>query len=104
MHSDYLLGATISALRQAGRYKPIGAKGHVAVMPYSGNKASLDAMKDKYVEMCFGMDVYKEGYDSVKAALEISQGKKYGAPVLDPGFILNQANFSKTSKKAYGAF
>jgi len=104
MHSDYLLGATVSALRQAGRYVPIGAKGHVAVMPYSGNKASLGAMKDKYVEMCFGMDVYKEGYDAVKAALEISQGKKYGDPILDPGFILNQANFATTSKKAYGAF
>jgi len=104
MHSDYLLGATISALRQAGRYVPIGKKGHVAVMPYSGNKASLAAMKDKYVEMCFGMDVYKEGYDSVKAALEISQGKTYGDPILDAGFILSQANFAQTSKRAYGAF
>ena len=51
MHSDYLLGATVSALRQAGRYKKIGEKGHVIVMPYSGNKASLQAMKDGYVEM-----------------------------------------------------
>lgn len=104
MHSDYLLGATISALRQAGRYKPIGQKGHVAVMPYSGNKASLAAMKDKYVEMCFGMDVYKEGYNSVKAAFEIANGKTYGDPVLDPGYILTQANFATTSKKAYGGF
>ena len=104
MHSDYLLGATISALRQAGRYTKIGEKGHVIVMPYSGNKASIEAMKSGYVEMCFGMDVYKEGYDSVKAAVELSQGKTYGAPVSDAGFILTQENLNQTSKRAYGTF
>jgi ABC-type sugar transport system substrate-binding protein len=104
MHSDYLLGATISALRQAGRYVKIGEKGHVIVMPYSGNKASIEAMKSGYVEMCFGMDVYKEGYDSVKAAVELSQGKTYGAPVSDAGFILTQENLNQTAKRAYGTF
>jgi ABC-type sugar transport system substrate-binding protein len=104
MHSDYLLGATISALRQANRYKKIGEPGHVAVMPYSGNKASLDAMRDKYVEMCFGMDVYKTGYEAVKAAVEIANGKTLGAPVLDSGFIITQENFAEMSKRAYGSF
>lgn len=104
MHSDYLLGATISALRQAGRYVKIGQKGHVIVMPYSGNKASIEAMKAGYVEMCFGMDVYKEGYDSVKAAVELSQGKTYGDPVSDAGFILTQENLGQTAKRAYGTF
>jgi inositol transport system substrate-binding protein len=104
MHSDYLLGATVSALRQAGRYKKIGEPGHVIVMPYSGNKESLQAMKDGYVEMCFGMDVYKEGYDSVKAAVEIAKGKAYGKPILDAGFIITQDNFAEMSKRAYGSF
>ena len=104
MHSDYLLGATVSALRQAGRYKKIGEAGHVIVMPYSGNAAAIQAMKDGYVEMTFGMDVYKEGYDSVKAAVELVKGKTYGKPVLDAGFILTQENFAQTSKRAYGSF
>ena len=104
MHSDYLLGATISALRQADRYKKIGEAGHIAVMPYSGNKASLDAMREGYVEMCFGMDVYKTGYEAVKAAVEIAGGKKLGAPILDSGFIITQENFAEMSKRAYGSF
>jgi len=104
MHSDYLLGATISALRQAGRYKKIGEAGHIAVMPYSGNKASLDAMREGYVEMCFGMDVYKTGYEAVKAAVEIAGGKKLGKPILDSGFIITQENFAEMSKRAYGSF
>jgi ABC-type sugar transport system substrate-binding protein len=104
MHSDYLLGATISALRQADRYKKIGEAGHVVVMPYSGNKASLDAMREDYVEMCFGMDVYKEGYQSVKAAVDLANGKTLGPPVLDSGFIITQDNFAETSKRAYGSF
>jgi ABC-type sugar transport system substrate-binding protein len=104
MHSDYLLGATISALRQANRYKKIGEAGHVVVMPYSGNKASLDAMREDYVEMCFGMDVYKEGYQSVKAAVDLANGKTLGKPILDSGFIITQENFAETSKRAYGSF
>ncbi len=104
MHSDYLLGATISALRQAGRYKKIGEPGHVVVMPYSGNKASLDAMREGYVEMTFGMDVFKTGYEAVKAAVEIAKGKKLGKPVLDSGFLITQDNFAEMSKRAYGSF
>ncbi len=104
MHSDYLLGATISALRQAGRYKKIGEDGHVIVMPYSGNESSINAMKEGYVEMIFGMDVYKEGYEAVKAAVEIANGKKYGEPLLDAGFIITQENFNEMSKRAYGTF
>ena len=73
-------------------------------MPYSGNKASLEAMKSGYVEMTFGMDVYKEGFESVKAAVEMAKGKTYGQPVLDPGFILTQENLAQTSKRAYGSF
>jgi len=104
MHSDYLLGSVISALRQAGKYKKIGEPGHVAVMPYSGNKTSLEAMKAGYVEMTFGMDVYKCGYQSVKAAVEIAGGKSYGKPVSDPGFIITQDNLAEMSKRAYGSF
>ncbi len=104
MHSDYLLSSTMSALRQAGRWKKIGEKGHVVVMPYSGNKASLDAMRQKYVEMTFGMDVHKCGYESVKAAKALAQGKEVGPPVADPGFLITQENFAKMSKRAYGSF
>lgn len=104
MHSDYLLGAVISSLKQAGRYKKIGEKGHVAVMPYSGNKTSIEAMKAGYVEMTFGMDVYKCGYESVKAAVELTKGKTLGPPVLDPGFIITQDNLKQMSKRAYGSF
>jgi ABC-type sugar transport system substrate-binding protein len=104
MHSDYLLGATISALRQANRYVKIGEPGHVIVMPYSGNASSIQAMKDGYVEMTFGMDVYKEGHDSVKAVVDLINGKTYGPPLLDPGFILTQENFATMSKRAYGTF
>lgn len=105
MHSDYLLGAVVSALRQAGKYETIGSPGHVIVMPYSGNKESIAAMKGHFVDMTFGMDVFKEGYDSVKAAVELAKGgSSLGEPVSDPGFLITQENLPETSKKAYGSF
>lgn len=105
MHSDYLLAPTIKALEAANRYKKIGEEGHVMVMPYSGNAASIKAMTEKYVEMTFGMDVYKEGYESIMAAYNILTGaKKYEAPLNDGGFIITQDNFAETSKRAYGTF
>ncbi len=102
MHSDYLLEATISALKQANRYVPIGEEGHVIVMPYSGNAGSIRAMEENYVEMCFGMDVYKEGYESVKAAVEIAGGASYGDPMDDAGFIITQENFDEMAPRSYG--
>lgn len=104
MHSDYLLGSTISALRQAGRWVPIGEEGHVMVMPYSGNSESLQAMRDGYVEMTFGMDVYKTGYEAVRAAVMLAQGGDPGEPVSDAGFIITQENFEETAPRAYGSF
>ncbi|MDR1579693.1 MAG: sugar ABC transporter substrate-binding protein [Synergistaceae bacterium] len=105
MHSDYLLAPTIQALEAAGRYVKIGEPGHVIVMPFSGNSGSVKAMKDGYVEMTFGMDVYKCGYEAIFAGYNIATGSKtYDAPADDPGFILTQENLSETAPRAYGSF
>ena len=73
-------------------------------MPYSGNAGSIQAMKDGMVEMCFGMDVFKCGYEGVMAAYNLAMGNTagYEAPVDDPGFIITQANFAETAPRAYG--
>ena len=73
-------------------------------MPYSGNKASIDAMRQKYVEMMFGMDVYKEGYDSVKAAVELAQGKDYGARQFGPRLHHHAGELREHLEEAYGSF
>lgn len=106
MHSDFLLAPTIQALEAASRYVKIGEEGHVAVMPYSGNAGSIKAMADGMVEMCFGMDVYKEGYEGIMAAYKLAIGETegYDAPINDPGFIITQENFAETAPRAYGSF
>lgn len=106
MHSDFLLAPTIQALEAADRYKKIGEEGHVIVMPYSGNSTSLQAMKDGYVEMTFGMDVFKEGYEGIMAGYNIAIGNTegYEEPVADSGFLITQEDFEETGARAYGAF
>jgi ABC-type sugar transport system substrate-binding protein len=105
MHSDYLLAPTIQALEAASRWVEIGKPGHVAVMPYSGAALSIQAMKDKKVEMCFGMDTFGAGYEGVIAAYKFAAGiddPKYKAFVNDPGFVITQENFAQTAPRAYG--
>jgi len=107
MHSDMMISATIQALQSANRYAPIGQQGHIALMPFSGNAASVDAMQNKYAEMCFGMDVYKEGHDGLMAAYDLATGNntsKYSQPVNDPGFIVTQDNLSQMLSRMYGSF
>lgn len=105
MMSDFLIPPTVQALQAADRYAPIGDEKHVFLMGYSGSKAAVQAMDDKYMDMCFGMDVIKEGYESVMAAYAYATGgdtSAYTTPVNDPGFVMTQENLAETSKQAYG--
>lgn len=106
MHSDFLLAPTIQALEAAGRYSKIGEEGHVALMPFSGNSGAVKAMQEGYAEMCFGMDVFKEGYEGVMAAYNLVMGNDgdYGSTLDDPGFIMTQDNLDETASRAYGSF
>lgn len=105
MHSDFLLAPTIQALEQADRYKKIGEEGHVILMPYSGASLSIETMKDGYAEMCFGMDVYSEGYQGIMAGYNLATGNTegYEEPLNDDGFIITQDNLDEEGARAYGA-
>jgi ABC-type sugar transport system substrate-binding protein len=104
MHSDVLLAPTIQALEAAGRWVPVGGRGHVIVMPYSGNSLSLKSMNDKYVEFCFGMNTINNGYQSVMAAYSIVKGNaaQYSKVVDDPGFLITMDDFAQKAPMAYG--
>ena len=102
--SDFLIPPVIQALQAADRFKTIGDPDHVFLMGYSGSAEAVRLMQEKYMDMCFGMDVIKTGYESVMAAYALATGDKttYTTPVDDPGFIMTQENLDETSKMAYG--
>ena len=102
--SDFLIPPVVQALQAADRYKTIGDKDHVFLMGYSGSGDAVRLMQEKYMDMVFGMDVLKTGYESVMACYALATGdkSKYTTPVDDPGFIMTQENLAETSKIAYG--
>jgi ABC-type sugar transport system substrate-binding protein len=102
MHSDYLLEPTVQALKQANKYFKVGEKGHVIVMPFGGSKNSLDGVRGNWYEMCFGMNIYGEGQLCVQAAVDYANGKAFGKPAGDPGFIIDATNVAKLGETAYG--
>lgn len=102
--SDFLIPPVIQALQAADRYYPIGDENHVFLMGYSGSGEAVRLMDEGYMDMCFGMDVIKTGYESVMASyyLAIGEGDDYTVPVDDPGFIMTQENLAETRGIAYG--
>jgi ABC-type sugar transport system substrate-binding protein len=105
MHSDYLLEPTVQALKQANKYFKIGEPGHVIVMPFGGSKNSLDGVRGGWYEMCFGMNIYGTGQQCVQAAVDhVVDGKPFGPPMADPGFIIDASNIGTLGATAYGAW
>jgi ABC-type sugar transport system substrate-binding protein len=102
MHSDYLLEPTVQALKQANKYFKIGEAGHVVVMPFGGSKNSLDGVRGNWYEMCFGMNIYGTGAQCVQAAVDYANGKAFGKPMGDPGFVIDASNVAKLGQTAYG--
>ncbi len=102
MHSDYLLEPTIQALKQADKYFKIDEPGHIIIMPFGGSKNSLDGIRDGFIEMCFGMNIYGTGEQCVQGAFDIINGKTFDSPLGDPGFIIDQSNIDQYGKTAYG--
>ena len=102
MHYDGLLDPIATALKQAGKWVPIGEDGHVILMPYSGNESGMKAMIDGYADMCFGMNTIGEGYQAVEACVKLINGENPGAFAADPGFIITQANLQELGPQTYG--
>ena len=102
--SDFLIPPVVQALQAADRFKPIGDPDHVFLMGYSGSAEAVRLMQEGYMDMCFGMDVIKTGYESIMAAYALATGDRanYTTPVDDAGFIMTQENLEETSKMAYG--
>ena len=101
--SDFLLPSITAALKAAGRYKKIGEPGHVILGGFDGDATAYQMLVDGYLDATGVQDVYFEAEASVQALLDRREGKNVGELILDPGFVIHQANLKEKSPRMWGA-
>lgn len=101
--SDFLFPSITSALKAAGRYKKIGEPGHVILGGFDGDATAYRMLVDGYLDATGVQDVYFEAQSSVQALLDKRDGKPVGDLILDPGFVIHQANLKEMAPRMWGA-
>ena len=101
--SDFLFPSIISALKSAGKYHKIGEPGHVILGGFDGDATAYQMLKDGYLDATGVQDVYFEAEASVKALLDLREGKEVPALIQDPGFVIHQGNLQEMSPQMWGA-
>ncbi len=101
--SDFLFPSIISALKAAGRYKRIGEPGHVILGGFDGDATAFRMLSDGYLDATGVQDVYFEAQASVQALLDKLEGKPVPETILDPGFVIQQANLKEMTPRMWGA-
>ena len=101
--SDFLFPSIVSALKSAGKYKKLGEEGHVILGGFDGDATAYQMLADGYLDATGVQDVYFEAEASVKALLDLREGRQVPPLIQDPGFVITQANMKEMAAKTWGA-
>lgn len=101
--SDFLLPSVVSALKSAGKYKPIGDPGHVILGGFDGDATAFQMLQDGYLDATGVQDVYFEAQATVDALLDLMEGKEVESLIRDPGFVIHQGNMEEMAPRTWGA-
>jgi inositol transport system substrate-binding protein len=101
--SDFLFPSITSALKAANKYKKTGEAGHVILGGFDGDATAYQMLVDGYLDATGVQDVYFEGQSCVQAVLDLRDGKNVPDRILDPGFVINQANLKEKAPRMWGA-
>jgi inositol transport system substrate-binding protein len=101
--SDFMFPSIVSALKNAGKYHPIGEKGHVILGGFDGDATAYQLLKDKYLDADGVQDVRFECAQAVEAVLKLHRGEPVDAVLRDPGVVIHQGNLEREAHRMWGA-
>jgi inositol transport system substrate-binding protein len=101
--SDFLFPSIVSALKATGKYKKAGEEGHVILGGFDGDATAYGMLKDGYLDATGVQDVYFEAQTTVQALVDLRARKTVEELILDPGFVIHQANLAEKSARMWGA-
>lgn len=101
--SDFLFASIVSALKGAGKYKKIGEEGHVLMGGFDGDATAYQMLVDGYLDADGVQDMEFECNAAVRAIVDLEAGKSVEERILDPGFVIHQANLGEMESRMWGA-
>jgi ABC-type sugar transport system substrate-binding protein len=101
--SDFLFPSLTSAMRDAGKYKKIGEEGHVILGGFDGDATAYKMLVDGFLDATGVQNVYFEADKSIEAIATAVKGGDPPAEIIDPGFVITQANLKEKEDQMWGA-
>lgn len=101
--SDFLFPSIVSALKNAGKYHPIGHEEHVLFGGFDGDATAYRMLRDGFLDADGVQDVYYECEQAVQAILDRLAGKAVANTLIDPGFVIHQDNLEDKAGQMWGA-
>ena len=93
----------LKALKAAGKYHRTGETGHVWLAGFDGDATAYRLLTEGYLDATGVQDVYFEARQTVEAVLDLRAGKSLPGTILDPGFVISQANLQERAPRMWGA-
>jgi ribose transport system substrate-binding protein len=97
MASDFFLPGVAKVLRDAGRWTPAGAKGHMALIGIDGTPDALKAIRDGYEDATVAQPLNLYAKYSVYYAKEAAEGKAFAEGPTDHNSNISLNKFNQLS-------
>lgn len=100
--SDFLLPQIQQALKVAGKWKKTGEEGHVLLAGFDGDQGQYQVLQDGYMDAGGVQNLFLEADLAIDAVKKMKAGEHVDKLLLDPGFVMTQANLMSERDKMWG--
>lgn len=100
--SDFMHPQIQQVLEVAGKWKKRGEEGHVLFGGFDGDEGAYQRLLDGYLDACGVQNLFLEVDMAFKAFEDMWAGKKPEKLLLDPGFVITQANLKEKQAEMWG--
>lgn len=100
--SDFLHPQIEQVLKTAGKWHKRGEDGHVLFGGFDGDEGAYARLKDGYLDACGVQNLFLEVNMAFQAFEDMWAGKKPDKLLLDPGFVITQANLEQKRDDMWG--
>jgi ABC-type sugar transport system substrate-binding protein len=100
--SDFMLPQIQQVMETFDKWHKIGEEGHVLLGGFDGDANAYQLIADGYMDACGVQNLFLEVDMAFQAFQDMWAGQKPEKLLLDPGFVITQANKDQTRDQMWG--